>query len=177
MNLKYFKVDSTVKNPVRASEWAACYDLHASLHNRTDGIKCIDAYNTNGALTPILMYDQKINEYNYELEIPNNTRALIPTGLIFDIPEGYSLRLHPRSGLSWKYGLTLINAEGIIDSDYYHETFVALHNTSDHYVVVRHNDRICQMELVAINNFELEETDVQPEQKTDRNGGFGSTGQ
>ena len=50
--------------------------------------------------------------------VPARHSMAIPTGLILDIPIGYSVRVHPRSGLAYKKGVTLLNAEGIIDSDY-----------------------------------------------------------
>jgi len=55
----------------------------------------------------------------------------VPTGLIFDIPLGFSLRIHPRSGLSYRRGISLSNCEGVIDSDYVEQTFVSVINNSD----------------------------------------------
>jgi dUTP pyrophosphatase len=100
----------------------------------------------------------------------------IRTGLILDIPEGYSVRIHPRSGLAYKKGITLLNAEGIIDSDYTNELMVLLYNTSNVTFVVKHGDRIAQGELVKSLDYTIEECYTAPSQKTDRIGGFGSTG-
>ena len=100
----------------------------------------------------------------------------VSTGLILDIPEGYSVRIHPRSGLAYKKGITLLNCEGIIDSDYTDELKVILHNTSNVDFVINKGDRIAQGELVKNLDYTIEECYTQPQQKTDRVGGFGSTG-
>jgi len=104
------------------------------------------------------------------------SRVLVPTGLIFDIPSGYSLRLHPRSGLALKQGITLVNAEGVVDEDYTQPVSVILLNTSKEDVVINHGDRICQAELVLDTRCTIEEIQSQPKIKTNRTGGFGSTG-
>ena len=111
-----------------------------------------------------------------QLSIAPADRVLVPTGLVFDIPEGYSVRLHPRSSISLKRGLTLTNGEGIIDSDYYHETFIMFTNTSADEVRITHGERIAQGELIKTLDYSLEESIIIPEQKTNRVGGFGSTG-
>lgn len=100
----------------------------------------------------------------------------ISTGLILDIPKGYSVRIHARSGLAYKCGITLLNCEGIIDSDYTDELKVLLYNTSNVNFKIHHGDRIAQGELVKSLDYTLEECYTPPQQKTDRVGGFGSTG-
>jgi dUTP pyrophosphatase len=101
---------------------------------------------------------------------------IVPTGLIFDIPEGYSLRIHARSGLSLKQGLVLVNSEAVIDSDFVHETSVLLVNTSNNPISVRHGDRIAQAELVPVLSYDFSEIKKAPKDKTSRKGGLGSTG-
>jgi dUTP pyrophosphatase len=104
-------------------------------------------------------------------------RVLAPTGLIFDIPKEYSIRIHPRSGLSLKEGLTLANAQGVIDSDYMEETFVMLTNLSSRNINIPNLSRICQGELVKNNRASFEEIKERPTRdNTNRKGGFGSTG-
>jgi dUTP pyrophosphatase len=93
-----------------------------------------------------------------------------------DIPQGYSVRLHARSGTSLKQGLVLANAEGVIDSDYVEEVFVMLHNISGNAVTINHGDRVAQAELVKNVEYSVEETPARPLPKTNRQGGFGSTG-
>lgn len=108
--------------------------------------------------------------------VPARHSMSIPTGLILDIPVGYSVRIHPRSGLAYKKGITLLNAEGIIDSDYTDELKIILFNTSNLDFIIQHGDRIAQGELVKNLDYKIEECYTAPTQKTDRVGGFGSTG-
>jgi dUTP pyrophosphatase len=108
--------------------------------------------------------------------VPARHTMSISTGIILDIPVGYSVRIHPRSGLAYKKGITLLNAEGIIDSDYTNELMVLLYNTSNVTFVVKHGDRIAQGELVKSLDYTIEECYTAPSPKTDRVGGFGSTG-
>lgn len=108
--------------------------------------------------------------------VPARHTMPISTGIILDIPVGYSVRIHPRSGLAYKKGITLLNAEGIIDSDYTNELMILLYNTSNVNFVVRHGDRIAQGELMKNLDYTIEECYTAPSQKTDRVGGFGSTG-
>ena len=103
-------------------------------------------------------------------------RVLIPTGIIFNIPTWHSIRLHPRSSTSLKKGLVMPNGEGVIDSDYYHESFIMLYNASADSVIVTQNERIAQGEIVKSEYYDIQETFQKPEQKTNRVGGFGSTG-
>ena len=84
-------------------------------------------------------------------------RVLVPTGLIFDIPKGYSVRLHSRSGLAWKDGLYLTNCEGIIDYDYVEPIFVMMTNISQSPKTINNGVRICQAELVEKVYHGLEE--------------------
>ena len=107
---------------------------------------------------------------------PGGTVA-ISTGLIFDIPLGYSIRLHPRSGLALKHGITMKNAEGVIDSDYTNELKVLVWNTQIcTSFEINPGDRIAQGELVKNLDYTIEECYTTPVQKTNRVGGFGSTG-
>ena len=113
---------------------------------------------------------------NGTLQICNMERVLVPTGLIFDIPEGYSVRLHSRSGLAWKEGLYLTNCEGIIDSDYVDPVFVMITSISQAPKTINNGDRVCQAELVDKVYHSLQEIKKPPIRKTERDGGFGSTG-
>ncbi len=105
---------------------------------------------------------------------PNETK-LIPTGLAFEIPEGYAGFIYARSGLASKRGLAPANKVGVIDADYRGEVMVALHNHGTQAQTVEAGERIAQMIIapfVAVNyvfSDELEDT-VRGE------GGFGSTG-
>ena len=105
---------------------------------------------------------------------PNETK-LIPTGLAFEIPEGYAGFVYARSGLASKKGLAPANKVGVIDADYRGEVMVALHNHGTEAQTVETGERIAQMIIapfVAVNyvfSDELDDT-VRGE------GGFGSTG-
>ncbi|SFE73144.1 dUTP diphosphatase [Thermophagus xiamenensis] len=102
-------------------------------------------------------------------------RALVPTGLFIELPEGMEAQIRPRSGLALKYGITVLNSPGTIDSDYRGEIKVILINLSDKEFVINHGDRICQM---VINKYEKFEWDINENLSiTSRGeGGFGHTG-
>ena len=110
------------------------------------------------------------------LKLDPRERVLVPTGLIMDIPDGYSVRIHTRSGMAAKKGIGLSVSEGIIDSDYVEEVFVPLVNNGDKIYQIRDGDRIAQIELVKNLETTFEEIENAPKQKSDRDGGFGSTG-
>lgn len=165
LTLKGFKTKPQAVPVKRATTGSACWDLTACLTN-TDKIQVIDSWNETRA--------RVVQEGQFTLF--GGERALMPTGWIFDIPDNHSIRIHPRSGMSWKQGICLANAEAVIDADYTQETFVLLWNTTEMQQVINHGDRIAQMELVPVYELQFEETTTPPQPKTDRQGGFGSTG-
>ena len=81
-----------------------------------------------------------------------------------------------RSSVATKKGLVLANGVGVIDSDYFEESFIDLHNISDSLVMIEAGERLAQCRLEKVLNTKLVEVDTPPSQKTSRNGGFGSTG-
>lgn len=102
-------------------------------------------------------------------------RALIPTGFVFEIPEGYEGQVRPRSGLALKKGVTVLNSPGTVDSDYRGEVKVLLINLGREEVVINRGDRIAQMVIAPVCRVELVE--VEEVSQTSRGeGGFGSTG-
>ncbi|MBZ9895936.1 MULTISPECIES: dUTP diphosphatase [unclassified Mesorhizobium] len=102
-------------------------------------------------------------------------RALVPTGLILEIPEGMEGQVRPRSGLAFKHGLTVLNTPGTIDSDYRGEVKVLLVNLGDEDFAVTRGMRIAQMVFAAVTQAGVEERDLAG--GTARgSGGFGSTG-
>ena len=166
LSLNYYKDNPKAKDPIFATKGSACFDLHA----------CFD---------DITSYKVRQDTLNREIEKPLRNgvlqifameRVLVPTGIIFDIPEGYSVRLHSRSGLAWNEGLYLTNCEGIIDSDYVDPVFVMMTSISQSPKTINNGDRICQAELVEKVYHSLTEIKEPPVQKTERDGGFGSTG-
>ena len=102
-------------------------------------------------------------------------RKLISTGLYIELPEGYEAQVRPRSGLAIKYGITVLNSPGTIDSDYRGEIGVILINHSNTSFTVYPGDRIAQLVFNKVEQAELIE--VEELDKTERNeGGFGHTG-
>lgn len=102
-------------------------------------------------------------------------RALVPTGLSFEVPEGYEIQARPRSGWAIKQGMTLLNTPGTIDADYRGEVKIILINLSLEPVEITDQERIAQLVVCPIVQAEMElVTDLG---STERGaGGFGSTG-
>lgn len=151
--------------PEYGSDLAACFDLKASLRDEDE----ITVYTKTNV-------KEKRKPYNRSIPLSSGERMLVPTGLVFDLAENESLRIHPRSGLSLKNGIVIANCEGVVDADYVHQTFVMMHNISTETFEVTNGMRIAQAEVTQVNQVEIELSDVEPEAKTNRNGGFGSTG-
>jgi len=172
ISLKFYKLTETARLPVFSTENSACFDFYADL---PADVK-VQYYNpvTNKQLPRGLSFD--INSKRNYIQLNNMERILIPLGLIADIPKGYSVRLHSRSGLAFKQGVYLANCEGIIDSDYIDPIFAMITNISNVPARIYDGDRICQGELVKCEKYTLDEIDEPPTQKTNRDGGFGSTG-
>lgn len=161
-----FKLWEEAHLPVYGSSNAACFDLKASLQEGTE----VSVYNLTN-----LKSNRKVDS-DGEIIIYYGERMLVPTGLIFDLPSGHSMRIHPRSGLSLKNGVVVANCEGVVDSDYVQQTFVMLHNISDVPFHIKDGDRIAQGEVVVDTQTSFVLIDEQPLEKTNRTGGFGSTG-
>jgi dUTP pyrophosphatase len=162
--LKIWKVHPDVRIPQHQTTQSACFDLAYS----NAGKGSYKGYTAmNKPFTRIL---------SGSLSIGPGDRVLVPTGMIMDIPEGYSVRIHARSGTSLKQGLVLVNAEGVIDSDYVEEVFVLIHNISSNSITINPGDRIAQAELVQTLDYIIEQAVTRPLPKTNRAGGFGSTG-
>lgn len=102
-------------------------------------------------------------------------RALIPTGLYIELPEGYEAQIRPRSGLAFKKGLSILNAPGTIDSDYRGEIKVLLINLSNETSVVNTGERIAQMIIAKYERVGLDEVDSLSDTQRGA-GGFGHTG-
>jgi len=111
----------------------------------------------------------------YDFTIMPGMRLTVPTGLYFEIPNGYEAQIRPRSGLAAKYGITVLNSPGTIDSDYRGEIKVILRNTGTEPVKFAAGERIAQDVFAPVLRVETEEIEVLTD--TDRGiGGFGSTG-
>jgi dUTP pyrophosphatase len=102
-------------------------------------------------------------------------RRLVPTGLYIALPEGYEAQIRPRSGLSVKKGLSLVNAVGTIDSDYRGELMVPVINLSQEVQTIEDGERIAQMIIARYERAAFREVDLLGE--TERGaGGFGHSG-
>ena len=102
-------------------------------------------------------------------------RAMVPTGLYVEIPEGYEIQVRPRSGLAAKYGISVANAPGTIDPDYRGEIKVILVNLSNEVFELKPGERIAQLVVAQFTRIEWES--VEQLSDTERGaGGFGSTG-
>ena len=107
--------------------------------------------------------------------IPCGKTAIVPTGLYFEIPEGYEIQVRPRSGLAAKNGVTVLNTPGTIDSDYRGEIKVILINLGDKDFIINSGDRIAQIIISPVIQANFEITDSLSETQRGA-GGFGSTG-
>jgi dUTP pyrophosphatase len=109
------------------------------------------------------------------MDIPSGMGANISIGLAFEIPPGLELQVRPRSGLALKYGITLLNSPGTIDSDYRGEVRILLENLGKEPFTVNNGDRIAQLVLAPVLRAELIEA-VRLSGTKRGGGGFGSTG-
>ena len=102
-------------------------------------------------------------------------RAMIPTGLFIELPEGYEAQIRPRSGLAAKHGITVTNAPGTVDADYRGEICVLLVNLGHEPFIINPGERIAQMVVARHERVEWEEVgDLAASERGA--GGFGSTG-
>jgi dUTP pyrophosphatase len=163
--LSVYKTHPNIVLPKFATKQSACFDIAFQSAGKIE----YTGYNAFNAQFTRVIHEGRI------VLMPGD-RVMIPTGLIFDIPAGYSVRIHPRSGLSYKQGLVLANLEAVIDSDYIQETFVLLTNTSENPITINNGDRIAQAEMIKSEEYVIWEIFDAPTQKTDRIGGLGSTG-
>lgn len=165
-NIYLEKVSFNAVMPTKGSTHAACFDLYADLIQRS--VKYRDSDNTEHVHNTAIE-----GEY---ITLQPNQRALIPTGWKMQCPENMSIDFLPRSGTAWKEGVSVVNTPGIIDHDYQHECFVAVINHSDKPYTIKHGERIAQMRLSHVIPTSLMEVEELPPVRSNRDGGFGSTG-
>jgi deoxyuridine 5'-triphosphate nucleotidohydrolase len=170
MTLQIFKLNQDVPDINYATRNSACFDIAAHFHYQNS----FKTYSKDNKEIIVLgVQDEQGRAY---VDIPAEWRMLIPTGMILDIPEQHCVKIYPRSGLSTKKGLNLINSVGIIDSDYVEQLMIPLYNNSQERLRVYSGDRIAQGELVYQPQTSIEYVTERPQPKTNRQGGFGSTG-
>lgn len=195
--LKVYKLDTAVETPSFQTEGSACFDIKAHF-KEGQKIKTFNHWNKE------LEFGSKVINGEVCIQIYPSHRALIPTGIIFGIPDKHVLKMYVRSSVALKKGLVLANGVGIIDSDYTHETFVMLKNTTDGVINLPTGTRIAQCSLEKCLDYDIEETMTHPAEKSEespivveeivekttpkkkgspgrppkkREGGFGSTGE
>ena len=131
----------------------------------------IPEYQTNGSS------GMDLSAYlNEPLELKPMERRLIPTGLKMELPEGYEAQVRPRSGMSIKHGITLINCVGTIDEDYRGEICVPVVNLSNETYTINNRDRIAQMIISPVTKAIAQEIKEELSVTSRGSGGFGSTG-
>lgn len=109
------------------------------------------------------------------MELKPLERKLVPTGLKIELEHGYEAQVRPRSGLSIKHGITLINCVGTIDEDYRGEVCVPIVNISNETYIIQPDERIAQMVIARVEQAKLEVV-TELTETTRGEGGFGSTG-
>ena len=102
-------------------------------------------------------------------------RTLVPTGLFMELPLGYEAQVRPRSGLAAKFGITVLNTPGTIDSDYRGEVKIALINLGRKPFTIGRGDRIAQLVLAQVARGSIREVKVL-DVTARGSGGFGHTG-
>ena len=106
---------------------------------------------------------------------PHGGTAVVPTGLVLEIPVGYEGQVRPRSGLAARNGVTVLNSPGTIDSDYRGEICVILVNFGQEPYQIQRGDRIAQMVVAPVVQVTFEESAELPSSRREA-GGFGHTG-
>lgn len=102
-------------------------------------------------------------------------RALVPTGLKIELEHGYEAQIRPRSGLSIKHGITLINCVGTIDEDYRGEVCIPVVNLSNETYTIEPDERVAQMIIARVEQAKIKVT-TELSETVRGAGGFGSTG-
>ena len=132
-------------------------------------------YQTAGAAGADLCANLPMDQRGAGITLMPMARMIVPTGIRVEIPAGYEMQIRPRSGLATKYGITLPNTPGTIDSDYRGSLGVALINLGQDQFTISHGDRIAQAVIAPVLQVQFELVDQLSD--TSRGaGGFGSTG-
>jgi dUTP pyrophosphatase len=135
----------------------------------SDAVLSFPIYMTDGSAGMDLHADVE-----RELVIPPLDRCLIPTGIAVALPDGFEAQIRPRSGMALKYGMTLLNSPGTIDSDYRGEIQVIAINLGKEPVVIRRGDRVAQMVVQRVCRARWREVAELPASGR-QGGGFGHT--
>ncbi len=110
-----------------------------------------------------------------DIDLPHSETVLVPTGLFIELPEGYEAQVRPRSGMSLKHSLLIVNSPGTVDAGYRGEVGVIMHNLKEETFEVKRGDRIAQMVINKLPQVHFEFAEELSESGRGA-GGFGSTG-
>ena len=167
------KLHPSFSLPEYQTEYSACFDIAFQTIEESVTVYAKSNFKTKTNVTSI-----GGNESLRNIAIMPGDRVMVPTGLKFKFsqrdaprPEEYSIRIHARSGMALKSGLTLANGSGIIDADYQEELFVPLVNNSSAIVHLLIGDRIAQGEIIKNHLAEFRGVD-KVTRFTDRAGGL-----
>lgn len=169
---------SDIFNQVGMDDW---------IYDQTDGSMRLKIKIINNSNNPEPKYQKEGDSgFDFMANLPDGEeitveplrRALVPTGLHFQIPIGFELQVRPRSGLALKNGITVLNTPGTVDSGYRGEIMVILFNTGEEAFKIKNGDRIAQGVITPV---QIKKTTkfitVNKLDESDRGmGGFGSTG-
>lgn len=172
------KIKEDAVLPKRAHSTDSGFDLSAHtikriyVHGGGNGERVIDGTEDKGAeiIKKRFMIDGK-------LQLQYLERALIGTGIKATVGPGYEIQIRPRSGMSLKRGLTVLNSPGTVDEAYREEICVIIVNNSRQVQVIEPGERIAQMVVAPVALPEIELVEKLPEPNSNRDGGFGSTGE
>lgn len=148
-------------------------------------IKCLDhfdsalplpSYETQGAAGADIRASLEESAREDGLIIEPGSRVLVPTGLSMEIPHGYEVQVRPRSGLSFKTSLLVVNSPGTIDSDYRGEVKIIIGNFGTKRYVIEHGERVAQLVVAPVTQGAFLATDDDLSSTDRGSGGFGSTG-
>jgi dUTP pyrophosphatase len=170
--LEMIKLHEDVITPKKGTSRSCCHDVYTCFHTEKVLIKTrlLDTFERD------VLYFPEIKKKGIFLD--SLETAKIPTGILFNIPDGYKMLLYPRSGMSLNKYLVLRNNVGVIDEDYVEELFVLIVNMSEKRVIISHQEPIAQFSLEKVINFDLNEIESNDkffQRKTERIGGFGHT--
>jgi dUTP pyrophosphatase len=124
-------------------------------------------------------FDLRANLVDGPMKLYTGERAMVPTGLFFELPENFEIQVRPRSGLAAKNGVTVLNTPGTVDADYRGEIKVILINLGEQPFEIFHGDRIAQAVVASVtakNIINLNRVTEISENTERGSGGFGSSG-
>ena len=136
----------------------------------------LPAYETPGAAGADLRANLRPEERSLGFTLRPMQRAIIPTGLRVEIPEGFEMQIRPRSGLAFRHGISMPNTPGTIDSDYRGPLGVLMVNIGAHDYTIAHGERIAQAVVAPVVQVVYQITEEPLSDTARGENGFGSTG-